>query len=300
LEIGVDWDKLRIFHAVAEAGSFTKAGEKLNLSQSSVSRQVAKLERSLSTILFHRHSRGLILTEQGERLFGTVSDVYTKVAMTEANISGGRDQPEGPLTISTTNAFGTIWLTPRLKAFYNQFPGLELSLKTSDDALDLSMREADVAVRMGAPTQPDLIQRHLMTVHSHIYAAPSYLEQFGPIETANDLPRQNIIIYGEGPLSSIASPNWLLSRSGESESGHKVVLKTNNVYCILQAVESGLGISTLPDYVARDRPRIRQILPNLQGPSFEAYLVYAEELRHTKRIGVFRDFLLEQVAAWNY
>ena len=141
------------------------------------------------------------------------------------------------------------------------------------------MREADVAIRMGTPTQPDLIQRHLMTVHSHIYAAPSYLEEFGPIESADDLLTQRLIVYGEGPLSDIASPNWLLRRSGEAESRHRVVLEANNIYCILRAVESGLGISALPDYVARERPNIRQILPELQGPSSD------------------RDFLLSQVAA---
>ena len=296
----MDWDKLRVFHAVAEAGSFTHAGELLHLSQSAISRQVAALERSLSLILFHRHSRGLILTEQGETLYTTTRDVYAKLAMTEANLSGGRDRPEGPLTIATTNAFGTIWLTPRLRAFYQLYPGIELKLKTSDDTIDLAMREADVAIRMGTPTQPDLIQRHLMTVHSHIYAAPSYLEEFGPIEGADDLLTQRLIVYGEGPLSDIASPNWLLRRGGEAESRHRVVLEANNIYCILRAVESGLGISALPDYVARERSNIRQILPELQGPSFDAYLVYAEELRHTKRIGVFRDFLLSQVAAWKY
>jgi len=296
----MNWDRLRIFHAVAEAKSFTKAGESLALSQSAVSRQVAALEKDLSVVLFHRHSRGLILTEQGETLYSTSREVYSKVALTEANLSSGRDRPEGQLTISTTNAFGTIWLTPRLRSFHQTYPGIQLRLKTSDDALDLSMREADVAVRMGTPTQPDLIQRHLMTVHSHIYAAPSYLDEYGPIENTEDLVGQRIILYGDGPLTAIANPNWMLSRVSLSEGRHRVVLETNNVYCILQAVESGLGISTLPDYVARDRPKIRQILPDLQGPSFEAYLVYAEELRHTKRIAVFRDFLLSEVAVWNY
>ena len=296
----MNWDRLRIFHAVAEAKSFTKAGESLALSQSAVSRQVAALEKDLSVVLFHRHSRGLILTEQGETLYSTSREVYSKVALTEANLSSGRDRPEGQLTISTTNAFGTIWLTPRLKGFHQAYPDIQLRLKTSDDALDLSMREADVAVRMGTPTQPDLIQRHLMTVHSHIYAAPSYLDEYGPIENTEDLVGQRIILYGDGPLTAIANPNWMLSRVSLSEGRHRVVLETNNVYCILQAVESGLGISTLPDYVARDRPKIRQILPDLQGPSFEAYLVYAEELRHTKRIAVFRDFLLSEVAVWNY
>ena len=296
----MDWDKLRVFHAVAEAGSFTHAGETLNLSQSAVSRQVSGLEESLNVSLFHRHARGLILTEQGEMLFRTAHDVFNKLSIAEQRIVDSKISPEGPLRITTTVAFGSVWLTSRMHEFLKLYPGIEVSLVLSDDDLDLSMREADVAVRMGTPTQPDLIQRHLMTVHSHIYAAPGYLAEHGPIESADDLLEQSIIIYGEGPLSAIASPNWLLNRSGEAEARHRVVLETNNIYCILQAVESGLGISALPDYVARDRPTIRQILPDLQGPSFDAYLVYAEELRHTKRIGVFRDFLLSQVAAWNY
>ena len=296
----MDWDKLKIFHTVAEAGSFTNASTILNLSQSAISRQIQALENDLKVQLFERHARGLVLTENGEYLFKSAHEVISRLKDVESNLSGEKDKLHGKLAVTTVVSFGTTWLTPRIKEFMDLHPGIRVELIFDDKELDLSTREADVAIRMGAPTQPDLIQRHLMTVHSHIYAAPSYIDEFGPIEDADDLMGQSIIVYGEGPLITIANPNWMLSRVSLSEGRHRVVLETNNVYCILQAVESGLGISTLPDYVARDRPKLRQILPRLQGPSFDAYLVYAEELRHTKRIAVFRDFLLGQVAAWNY
>jgi len=113
----MDWDKIRIFHAVAEAGSFTHAGDTLNLSQSAVSRQISTLEQSLNVPLFHRHARGLILTEQGEDLYVTAHEVFHKVTMTEARLTESKERPEGPLKITTTIGFGSIWLTPRIKEF---------------------------------------------------------------------------------------------------------------------------------------------------------------------------------------
>src|SRR5205823_4539362 len=167
---GMDWDKLRVFHAVAEAGSFTHAGESLNLSQSAVSRQISALEESLSVPLFHRHARGLILTEQGELLYRTAREVFAKLSMTEGMLSESKDRPRGPLKITTPVAFGSMWLTPRIKEFLEHYPEIQISLILDDSELDLSMREADVAIRMSAPRQPDLIQRHLVTIHRHIYA----------------------------------------------------------------------------------------------------------------------------------
>ena len=173
--VEMDWNRLRIFQTVAEHGSFTRAGDILELSQSAVSRQIAALEKSLGAVLFHRHSRGLLLTEQGEALYRTAREVSAKLAMTEAQITDSRDRPSGPLKITTTVAFASAWLTPRIRAFNNLYPEINLTLLTSDNLLDLSMREADVAIRMIEPTEPDLVRRHLMTVHSHIYASPDYL-----------------------------------------------------------------------------------------------------------------------------
>src|SRR5918999_4988020 len=144
----MDWDKLKVFHAAAEAGSFTHAGEQLGLSQSAVSRQVGALEQELSVPLFHRHARGLILTEQGELLFRTARDIFGKLAMTEAMLTESKDRPKGPLKVTTSVAFGTTWLAPRLKEFIDLYPEIQLTLVLDDSELDLSMRESDVAIRM--------------------------------------------------------------------------------------------------------------------------------------------------------
>lgn len=292
----IDWDKLRIFHAVAEAGSFTGAGKELAMSQSAVSRQIAALEHGLGVALFHRHSRGLILTEPGETLRETAREMFAKLAMTEVALSESRDRPSGHLTVTTTVGFGSIWLAPRLREFHRLYPEISLTLLTSDATLDLAMREADVGIRMGTPTEPELVRRHLMTIHSHIYASPAYLAEFGPIAKPADLARQRLVIYGQGPLVQLANPYWLIEASGEASTRDRVVLETNNVFSILQAVESGLGIASLPDFAVAEHTTLVRVLPELGGPTFDCYFVYAEEMRHSARITVFRDYLQKQVA----
>src|SRR4030065_1960952 len=138
----MDWDKLRIFHAVADAGSFTHAGHELGLSQSAVSRQISALEESLNVSLFHRHARGLILTEQGELLYRTAHEVFAKLAMTEAQLTESKDRPKGQLKVTATVALGSTWLTPRMGEFLEIYPDVAVDLVLDDRALDLSMREA--------------------------------------------------------------------------------------------------------------------------------------------------------------
>ncbi|MEE8546337.1 MAG: LysR family transcriptional regulator [Alphaproteobacteria bacterium] len=296
----MDWDKLRIFHSVAEAGSFTHAGEALNLSQSAVSRQIGALEESLKVPLFHRHARGLELTEQGELLYRTAHDVFGKVAMAEAMLVDSLEKPRGELKVTTTVGFGTTWLTPRVREFLDMYPDISLRLLVVDHELDLSMREADVAIRMRAPTQPDLIQRRLITVHYHIYAAPEYLRRYGSPRSIDDFSGHRLVIYGEEAPPPIADINWLMQVARQGDDAAGAVLRINNIYGVLRAVESGVGIAALPDYLARDNPGLVQVLTDVEGPSFVTYFVYPEELRDSKRVAVFRDFLLRQVAAWNF
>ncbi len=291
----MDWDKLRIFHAVAEAGSFTHAGEQLNLSQSAVSRQISGLEESLSVPLFHRHARGLILTEQGELLYRTAHEVFGKLAMIEAQLTESKDRPKGPLKVTTTVAFGSTWLAPRIRDFMDLYPEIELHLILADRELDLSMREADVAVRMTPPRQADLIQRHLITVHVQAYAAPDYLKRHGPVNSVEDLDRHRIIVYGEDERPPVPDANWLLHIGRRGSGPRKPALCLNNVYGILQAVMAGSGIAALPEFMVGKQSDLVRVLPDVEGPQIDSYFVYSEELRSTKRIAVFRDFLLRKV-----
>ena len=294
--MAMDWDKLRVFHAVAEAGSFTHAGESLNLSQSAVSRQISALEESLSVPLFHRHARGLILTEQGELLFRTAREVFAKLAMAEGLISESKDRPKGPLKITTTVAFGSIWLTPRIREFLDLYPEIQVSLVVDDSELDLSMREADVAIRMSPPRQPDMIQRHLVSVQVHIYASTDYIQKYGMPQRPEDLEDHRVIVYGEDARPPVPGVNWLLEIGVKSGQDRRPILTVNNTYGMLRAIMSGLGIAALPDFVANEQSGLVRVLPEVAGPPNEAYFVYPEELRTSKRISVFRDFLLRKVA----
>jgi DNA-binding transcriptional LysR family regulator len=294
--MAMDWDKLRVFHAVAEAGSFTHAGESLNLSQSAVSRQISALEESLSVPLFHRHARGLILTEQGELLFRTAREVFAKLAMAEGLISESKDRPKGPLKITTTVAFGSIWLTPRIREFLDLYPEIQVSLVVDDSELDLSMREADVAIRMSPPRQPDLIQRHLVSVQVHIYASNDYVQKYGAPKRPEELEEHRVIVYGEDTRPPVPGVNWLLEVGTKPGQDRRPILTVNNTYGMLRAIMSGLGVAALPDFVASEQNGLVRILPEISGPPNEAYFVYPEELRTSKRISVFRDFLLRKVA----
>ena len=297
---GMDWDKLRVFHAVAEAGSFTHAGETLKLSQSAVSRQISALEESLKTTLFHRHARGLILTEQGELLNQTVKEVFGKLAMTEAMLTESKERPKGPLKVTTTVAFGSTWLTPRIREFLDLYPDIEMTLLLDDGQLDLSMRQADVAIRMAPPRQPDLIQRQLMKVHVHLLSTREYLDAHGTPQTPEDLDQHKIVIFGEEGRLPAISVNWLLDLCKAHKRHPKQVLRVNNVYGIYRAVKSGMGIASLPDFVVREDKGLVRVLTNLEGPTLDAYFVYPEVLRHSKRIAVFRDFLIKRIAEFEF
>src|SRR5437868_13359085 len=194
--MSMDWDKLRVFLAVAEAGSFTHAGDTLNLSQSAVSRQISALEEALQVPLFHRHARGLILTEQGEALNRTVREVFAKLAMTEALLTESKEKPAGRLKVTTTVGFGASWLTPRLQAFLEAYPDVTITLLLDDMDLDLAMREADVAIRMHPPKQPDLVQRHLMTMEWVVCASPDYLKKHGAPTRPDDLGEAGLLLFG--------------------------------------------------------------------------------------------------------
>ncbi len=294
----MDWDKLRVFHAVAEAGSFTHAGETLNLSQSAVSRQISALEEALAVPLFHRHARGLILTEQGETLNRTVREVFAKLAMTEALLGESKERPSGRLKVTTTSAFGSTWLASRIKEFLDLYPDISISAVLDDSELDLAMREADVAIRLHPPRQPDLVQRHLLTIGYRVMASADYLKRAGVPQRAEDLDTHKIIVFGDHrpPVDNI---NWLLDAGRKPGTARRPVLEMNSVYGILQAVESGLGIAALPDYMRAETASLVEVLPELKGPKIEAYFVYPEELRNSKRVAVFRDFLLAKIAGMN-
>ncbi|GGA10324.1 LysR family transcriptional regulator [Neptunicoccus cionae] len=290
----MDWDKLRIFHAVADAGSLTHAGDALHLSQSAVSRQIRALEETLGVTLFHRHARGLILTEQGELMFDATSSMSKKLESTEARLRDSEDEVFGELKVTTSVGFGSLWLSPRMGRLYDRYPDLKIDLMLEERVLDLPMREADVAIRMKEPSQADLVRRRLMDVNMRFYATQPYLDKFGTPESFEELRSHRIVSQNLTAQQVTASLNWIRPILAGEHLSH---LTVNNYFGVLQAVLYNVGIGLLPSYVTVDFPQLIRVLPDDQSHQVPVYLAYPEELRHSKKVAIFRDFVLEEIKA---
>ena len=294
----MDWDKLKIFHAVAEAGSFTNATINLNLSQSAISRQIQSLEQDLKVQLFERHARGLTLTENGEYVFKTAHDVICKLKEVESTLGDQKNKPTGKLTITTVRSFGTHWLTPRIQEFMTLNPEIEIELIFDDKELDLSTRQADIGIFMRRPKQLNYIQKKLVDIKYYIYGSNKYLEKHGMPKTVNDLNKHKLISFGKGAPSPVYDPDWVLKLGVKDGKKRKPVMKVNSVMGLLLAVESGVGLAALPEYLVFNSNNIIKVLPNSEGPITEAHFVYPQSLKNTARITTFRNFLFSKIGDW--
>lgn len=292
----MDWDRLRIFHAVAEAGSFTRAGDVLNLSQSAVSRQISGLEDSLETPLFHRHARGLMMTGQGEILYNTVHEVFGKLALTEAKLRESKDRPVGDLRITATLSLGLSWLSKHIADFSEAYPDIDVRLILQDSELDLSMRQADVAIRLSQPTQQDLVMRPLFEVHHHLYASERYISERGKPNCVADLDNHRLISFDATDFIPPHNTHWLLNAGRDKNNARTPYISINNQIAIKHVVQAGAGIALLPDFMVYERDQLEQLYLDEDCPTISTYFVYPEELRHVRRIQVLRDFILERVS----
>lgn len=297
--MAMDLDRLRVFHAVASAGSLTHAGEQLGLSQSAVSRQISALEDELKVPLFTRHARGLIRTEQGERLFETTTRIFHQLTSVEEELLNSRETPRGTLRVTATIGIGTYWLTPRLREFTQHYPDVKLHLVLADGELDLNHREADVALRMRQPVQSDLVQRKLFDVGYHVYASPEYIARKGSPCSVSELDCHDIIVYGEAP-PELDKVNWLSEVGRKPGHPREAALCVNNIIAMGRSIELGIGVGALPDYFAKGNSKLVRVLEDTPGPNYEVYLCFPESLRGSKRVAVFREFLISQAREWQF
>ncbi|RWR06480.1 LysR family transcriptional regulator [Paenirhodobacter populi] len=291
----MDWDKLRIFHAVADAGSLTHAGDSLRLSQSAVSRQIRALEDALGTTLFHRHARGLILTEQGELLFDATSTMAKKLDTAAARIRDSEEEVFGELKVTTTVGFGSLWLTPRLSKLYDRYPDLKIDLMLEERVLDLPMREADVAIRMKEPSQADLVRKRLLNIRMRLYATKEYLARAGRPERLEDMRDHRLV--SQNTLAPQVQAGAQLTHRIRAQDVRST-LNVNNYFGVLQAVLSHIGIGVLPDYLTIDFPDLERVLPDVESVEVPVFLAYPEELRQSRRVTAFREFVQEEITAY--
>lgn len=294
----MDWDKLRIFHAAAEAGSFTHAGEQLHMSQSAVSRQISSLEGDLKVSLFHRHARGLMLTEQGELLNHTVAEVFAKLQTVETLLSDTATKPSGDLRVTAPIGFGTVWMTQRLKEFCELYPDIRVELILNDDQVDIGMRAADVAIWTREPEQADIIRRPLFASRVRAFASAAYIRRFGAPQTLSELDNHKIISYSGTPAQHLDAMKWIEIAGRDGMEPRQAAVKINSVVAIKYAIRAGIGIGMIPDYMTDADGDLVPVLPEVEPPVLPLIFAYPEELRSSKKVQLLRDFLVSKAREW--
>lgn len=296
----MDWDKLRIFHAAAEAGSFTHAGESLRMSQSAVSRQVSALEKDLKVALFHRHARGLVLTEQGDMLFRTANEILTKLSTAETLLSDTTTKPTGDLRVTAPTGLGTVWITQRLREFLDLYPDIRVELVLSEGQIDISMRAADVAIWSSEPQQPDLIRRPLFSMQIHAYASTQYVKKHGAPQSLEEIDNHRIVSYSGTPQPHLSAIRWLEIAGRDGLEPRTPAFKANSVLAMKYAIRGGLGVGLIPDYLTDEEADLVPVLRDVELPNMQIYFCYPEELKTAKKVQVFRDFLVSKARQWKF
>ena len=293
----MDWDKLRVFHTVGLHKSLTRAAEALHLSQSAISRQISSLEEKLGIPLFHRHARGLMLTEHGEILFRTVCDMVAKLQATEVSLADATLKPKGPFALTVPATFGTLWLAAQMKEYCDLYPDIQMTLICEDRELDLSKREADAAIRFQPTRHPDLIQIPMMKLQNSLYASNDYLRQYGVPRTVDDLAKHRLLGFDRSvKIMPFPQVNWMFALT----QGLSPYFTANSLLALRTMVKQGMGIAALPNYLMHRTRHISRVLDAVAGPITEAWYVYPVELKNSKRIKVFRSFITEKIAQSNF
>jgi DNA-binding transcriptional LysR family regulator len=296
--VNLDWEKLRLFEVVAEAGSFTEAARRLHMSQPALSRQIGALEEQIGAKLFHRHARGLAMTHEGEQLRAATADMQDRLERARDAIDASRDRPTGEIRLTTTVSFGSTWLARQLGEFLDLYPDIVINLMLSDNDVDLAKREADVAIRFHPPLQSELVQKPLLPIRHYLCAAPEYLARHGVPRNVVDLNNHRLIAYGDTAPDFLKGINWALEL-GHDGSPRTAALSINNSYGVLQAVEAGAGIAALPSYLIRFSGKVKVVLPEIEGAVFRTFFTYPAELKRSLRVAALRDFLVGRMTAAN-
>ncbi|MBL0849196.1 MAG: LysR family transcriptional regulator [Candidatus Liberibacter ctenarytainae] len=295
-----DWDKLRVFYMVAQSGSFTHAAEQLNISSSAISRQISGLEMEVGIKLFYRHARGIVLTEQGSKLYNIAHDVALKLENAQIKLQESADKPAGKLRVATTIDLGQNLLQEGFQEFLCLYPDLQIQFILDNKDIDTSMYYADCAIRLRKPCQTALIQRKLVTVSMHVYASPHYLECHGEPSSIQDLDKHKLITFGDFAPKGMEDFNWLATVGRISREPRFSSLQINSYLSIMQYCMRGLGIALLPNYIVKNNQHLVRVMSDIDMPSFEIYFCYPEALKNTEKLKVFKDFIVLKSHNWKF
>lgn len=289
-------DNLKTFCAVAKVKSFSKATDEVYLTQSAISRQIAQLEQDLNTKLFIRKRDGIALTKQGDLLLERAKRIIADVETMKNVVSSAETEISGSLKVTMTVGTASMWMPFFVKDFGDKYPDIKLTIVADDEELDLSVREADVAIRPYIPNRPDLEQRLLQSFSMKLYASPEYLEEFGVPKKPEDLKSHRLLTFGDSKLTPYSEINWLLKLGLDKGEMHAPFVSVNSGSALFEMAEQGAGVASLSrEYLQLKANRLVNILPDVEGTKVDMYYVYPKELESFKHITVLGDYLCEKL-----
>jgi len=293
----MDWEDLRYLLAVVDGGSLSAAGRSLRVSQPTVGRRMAALESRLNARLFERRGRNFVLTPEGETLAESARRMEREALAAQRQLSGRDLTLSGTLRLSATEGIGVSWLTPRLLDFHRRFPDIALELVIDNQAVNLSRREADVAIRVrpqggAVPWQEALIGRRVGLLQMALYAAPAYLQTHGTPATPEAL-RDHALVTLDGAMAPTGYSGWLSKVTGSS----RIALASNSLLAQQAAVRAGFGIGLIAGVLARDDADLVRVLPDLPLALPELWVLFHADLKRSARVRAIVDFLVAAMEA---
>jgi DNA-binding transcriptional LysR family regulator len=288
-----DWSDLDVFRAVAEEGSLAAAARRLKLSHPTVGRRLDALEQRLGAPLVHRGASGIELTPLGLAVEDNVRRMGLEAEAIRRLAAGGEQGLAGPVTISALDGIG-VTVVPRIVAELRAaHPDLLICLDISSRQANLARREADIAVRLGGPgDQASLIARRVARIGLGFYAAPSYLDARGRPERLSDLARHDAVTSGYG-----ATTIWTAEINGEPAEPLRVAFESESPTALFVATAAGMGIGTHSHWRARGLASMERVLPRIELPARDLWLVTHADIRRNARIRLVFDHLAERLSA---
>ncbi len=275
-----DWEDLRHFVALAEAGTLSGAARRLRVDHATVGRRVASLEGALGIRLIDRLPRRCVLTEVGQRIAVLAGEIDGQAHAIERAARGVRvPTVAGRVTLSAPPIFASHFLAPRLAPLRQRHPLLRLVLSGEAASVSLSRQEADLAIRLGRPREGSRVARRLGAMHFGLYASKDY-------EALDEPSRWEFVAYGPA-LDHLSQQQWLRVTAGE----RPIVFEAGDLASQHAAVRSGVGVAALPSFLAAGDTKLVRLAAGTPAPVRELWLVVHADLRRAPAIRAVMDFV---------
>ena len=286
--LNFDWNKAKAFLVTAEKGSYSAASKALNLTQSTLGRQVQALEDELGVVLFERAGKGIQITPIGLDLIEHVKAMAEGATKLSLAAMGQSEDLEGTVTITASEANSAFLLPRVVKKIRNLAPGIKIEIVAKNDSADLRKREADIAVRNFQPKQPDLIMKQASDALGNFYATKEFIKEHGPFKTITDLSKTQFVSVGN-------LPGYIegLKAYGINLSKDNFPVMTESHFVHWNLVKEGLAVGIMPDYIGDKDNSVEKVLKSFKGISFSTWIVSHRELRTNRRIRFVFDQLVE-------